>query len=83
MFPSDRVAQLHPQAPGSRFVAFYISQGYAGGTATLLHTGPVTDILEAPEASVPCCFFAFFSVLPVVASIIHYICHDLFLLPVL
>jgi hypothetical protein len=28
MFPSDRVAQLYPQAPGSRFFAFYDSQGY-------------------------------------------------------
>jgi hypothetical protein len=25
--PSDRVAQLHPQASGSLFVAFYDSQG--------------------------------------------------------
>jgi hypothetical protein len=30
MSPSDRVAQLYPQAPGSLFVAFYDSQGYAG-----------------------------------------------------
>jgi hypothetical protein len=26
MSPSDRVAQLYPQAPGSLFVAFYVSQ---------------------------------------------------------
>jgi hypothetical protein len=26
--PSDRVAPLHPQAPGSLFIAFYNSQGY-------------------------------------------------------
>jgi hypothetical protein len=29
--PSDRVAQLHLQAPGSLFVVFYDSQGYGGG----------------------------------------------------
>jgi hypothetical protein len=28
MSPSDRVAQLHPQALGSPFVAFYDSQGF-------------------------------------------------------
>jgi hypothetical protein len=31
MSPSDRVAQLYPQAPCSVFVAFYDSQGYGGG----------------------------------------------------
>jgi hypothetical protein len=31
MSPSDRVALLYPQAPGSLFVAFYDSQGYDGG----------------------------------------------------
>jgi hypothetical protein len=39
MCPSDRVAQLYPQAPGSLFVAFYDSQGYGGGILTPLHTG--------------------------------------------
>jgi hypothetical protein len=37
--PSDMVAQLCPQAPGSLFVAFYDSQGYGGGIVTRLHTG--------------------------------------------
>jgi hypothetical protein len=31
MSPSDRVAQLYPQPPGSFFVTFYDSQGYGGG----------------------------------------------------
>jgi hypothetical protein len=35
--PSNRVAQLHPQAPGFLFVAFHDSQGYGGGTLTPLH----------------------------------------------
>jgi hypothetical protein len=35
--PSDRVAQLCPQAPGSLFVAFYDSHGYGGGILTRLH----------------------------------------------
>jgi hypothetical protein len=34
MSPSDTVAQLHPQAPGSLFVSFYNLQGYSGGTLT-------------------------------------------------
>jgi hypothetical protein len=38
MSPSDRVAQLYPQAPGSLFVAFYDSQGYGGAILTRLHT---------------------------------------------
>jgi hypothetical protein len=38
MFPSDRVAQLYPQAPGSLFVAFYDWQGYGGGILTRLNT---------------------------------------------
>jgi hypothetical protein len=38
MSPSDRVAQLYPQAPGSILIAFYDSQGYGGGIVTLLHT---------------------------------------------
>jgi hypothetical protein len=41
MPPSDRVAQLYPQAPGSLPVAFYDSQGYSGGILTRLHTGTV------------------------------------------
>jgi hypothetical protein len=38
MSPSDRVAQLYPQAPGSLFVAFCDSQGYGGSILTRLHT---------------------------------------------
>jgi hypothetical protein len=41
MSPSDRVAQLYPQAPGSLFVAFYDWQGYGGGTQTRLHAGEI------------------------------------------
>jgi hypothetical protein len=41
MSPSDRVTQLHPQAPGSHSVAFYGSQGYGGGIVTRLHMGYV------------------------------------------
>jgi hypothetical protein len=37
--PRNRVARLYPQAPGSRFVASYDSQGYGGGTRLHLHTG--------------------------------------------
>jgi hypothetical protein len=40
--PCDRVARLYPQAPGSRFVASYDSQGYGGGTritgSSFIHT---------------------------------------------
>jgi hypothetical protein len=32
MSPSDRVAQLYPQALGSLFIAFYNLQGYGGWT---------------------------------------------------
>jgi hypothetical protein len=39
MSPSDRVAQVYPQAPGSLFVAFYDPRGYSGGILTCLHTG--------------------------------------------
>jgi hypothetical protein len=39
MSPSDRMAQLYPQAPGSFFKAFYNSQGYSGGILTRLHKG--------------------------------------------
>jgi hypothetical protein len=38
MSPSDRVAQLYPQALGSLFVTFHNSQGYGGGILTCLHT---------------------------------------------
>jgi hypothetical protein len=31
MFPSDRVVQLYPQAPGSLFVILYDLWGYSGG----------------------------------------------------
>jgi hypothetical protein len=37
MWPSDRVAQLYPQAPGSLFIDFYDLQGYSGGILTCLH----------------------------------------------
>jgi hypothetical protein len=37
MPPSDRVAQLYPQAPGSLFVVFKNSQRYGGGILTRLH----------------------------------------------
>jgi hypothetical protein len=37
MYPSDRMAQLYLQAPGSLFVAFYDSQGYGGGILTSFH----------------------------------------------
>jgi hypothetical protein len=39
MSPSDGVARLYPQAPGSLFVAFYDSQGYGGCILTRPHTG--------------------------------------------
>jgi hypothetical protein len=35
---SDRVAQLHPQAPGSFPVSFHDSQDYGGGILVRLHT---------------------------------------------
>jgi hypothetical protein len=38
--PRNKVAQLYSQTPGSPFVASYDSQGYVGGTQTLLHTDP-------------------------------------------
>jgi hypothetical protein len=40
MFPSDRVAKLYPQAPGSFFVAFYDSQSSPGGIPTRLKIKP-------------------------------------------
>jgi hypothetical protein len=39
MSPSERVAQLYPQAPGSLFVAFYYSQGNGEGITELPYTG--------------------------------------------
>jgi hypothetical protein len=45
--PSDRLAQLYPQAPGFLFVAFYESHGYGGGSLTGLHAGDRTYV--------PCC----------------------------
>jgi hypothetical protein len=36
--PRNSVAQLHPQALGYLFVAFYDSQGYGGIIRPLLHT---------------------------------------------
>jgi hypothetical protein len=38
IFPSDRVTQLHPQAPDFLSVAFYDSQGYVRGILTSLQT---------------------------------------------
>jgi hypothetical protein len=38
MSPSDRVAQIYPQAPGSLFV-FYDSQVYGGSILTHFHAG--------------------------------------------
>jgi hypothetical protein len=37
--PRNMVAQLHPQALSSLFVASYDSQGYGGVIRTHLHTG--------------------------------------------
>jgi hypothetical protein len=39
MSPSDRMAQLYFQAPGSLFVAFYDSKFYGGGFLTCPSTG--------------------------------------------
>jgi hypothetical protein len=47
--PSNKVAQLYPQALGSLFVAFYDSQGYGGGILTCLHVrkkGKVVPVLN-------------------------------------
>jgi hypothetical protein len=38
-YPSDRVAQLYPQAPSSLFIAPYDPQGYGGDILICLHTG--------------------------------------------
>jgi hypothetical protein len=59
MSPSDKVAQLYPQAPGSLFDAFYDSHGYDGGILTRLHTGSnlksyyIFDILWILASSKP------------------------------
>jgi hypothetical protein len=37
--PSDSLAHVYIQAPGSLFVAFYDSQGYDGGILSHLHVG--------------------------------------------
>jgi hypothetical protein len=37
MSPSNRVAQLYPQAPGSLFVSSYDSQDYGADILTRLH----------------------------------------------
>jgi hypothetical protein len=39
MYPSDKVAQLYSQVPGSLLIPFYESQGYGGGVLTHLHKG--------------------------------------------
>jgi hypothetical protein len=41
MYPSDRVAQLHPESPGSPFIAFNDLQGYGGDILIRLHTGQI------------------------------------------
>jgi hypothetical protein len=41
---SDRVVQLHSQAPSSLFFAFYNSQGYGGSILTRPHTGKINAI---------------------------------------
>jgi hypothetical protein len=46
MSPSDRVAQLYLQAPGSLFIAFYDSQDYDGGIQTHLHMGRIKPIVH-------------------------------------
>jgi hypothetical protein len=37
MYPSDRIAQLYRQVPGSLSVAFYDWQGYGGGILIHFH----------------------------------------------
>jgi hypothetical protein len=39
MSPSDRMAQLYPQALGSLFVVFCDLQGYSGSILACLHMG--------------------------------------------
>jgi hypothetical protein len=45
MSPSDRVAQLYPQAPDSLFIAFYDWQGYGGGILIRLHEGIIYRLI--------------------------------------
>jgi hypothetical protein len=42
--PRNSVTQLHSQAPGSLFDAFYNSQGYGGGILIRLHAGKKEEI---------------------------------------
>jgi hypothetical protein len=42
---SYRMSELYPYAMGSLIIAFYDSQGYAGGILTHLHTGTNTAYL--------------------------------------
>jgi hypothetical protein len=50
IFPSDRVAQLYPQAPGSLSVAFYDSKSYGGDILTHLNMG-LDDIYTTKNCS--------------------------------
>jgi hypothetical protein len=45
MFPSDKVAQLYPQAPGPLFVAFYDWKGWHGNILTRLHREDFIQLL--------------------------------------
>jgi hypothetical protein len=45
--PRNRVAQLHPQALGSLFVASYGSRGYGGVCRTHLHTAGLGSSLHS------------------------------------
>jgi hypothetical protein len=47
MYPSDRVAQLYPQARGSLYIAFYGPQGYCGDIVTRLHTGIMPAYIDS------------------------------------
>jgi hypothetical protein len=49
MSPSDRVAQLYPQAVGSIFVAYYDSQGCGGGILTPLSTRNLNLLCEVEK----------------------------------
>jgi hypothetical protein len=55
MSPSDRVAQLYPQAPGSLFIVFDDSQGYGGGILTRLHTGKFLKMMVLNFLRLGCC----------------------------
>jgi hypothetical protein len=45
MSPSDRVAQIYPQAPGPLFVAFYDLHGCDVRILTRLHTEMIDSLL--------------------------------------